>query len=63
MLVKKIRNLAIHQKYGVMISRLNRACVELVPTANSTLQFGDVLHIVGHADVMDQVISIIGNAQ
>ncbi|PVX32419.1 putative transport protein [Pasteurella langaaensis DSM 22999] len=60
---KKIRALAIHQKYGVMISRLNRAGVELVPTANSTLQFGDVLHIVGNADVMDRVISIIGNAQ
>lgn len=60
---KKIRALAIHQKYSVMISRLNRAGVELVPTANSTLQFGDVLHIVGNADVMDRVISIIGNAQ
>ncbi|WP_273402540.1 putative transporter [Actinobacillus porcinus] len=60
---KKIRTLAIHQKYGIMISRLNRAGVELVPTANSTLQFGDVLHIVGNADMMDSAIAVLGNAQ
>ena len=60
---KKIRTLAIHQKYGIMISRLNRSGVELVPTANSTLQFGDVLHIVGNADMMDNAIAVLGNAQ
>ncbi|MCQ9124427.1 putative transporter [Rodentibacter caecimuris] len=60
---KKIRTLHVHQKYGVVISRLNRAGVELVPSGNSTLQFGDVLHMVGHADVLNQAISVIGNAQ
>lgn len=60
---KRIRSLGIHQKYGVVISRLNRAGVELVPTANTTLQFGDVLHIVGRSDVIDNAIAIIGNAQ
>ncbi|MDG2959240.1 putative transporter [Bisgaard Taxon 10/6] len=60
---KKIRTLAFHQQYGVMISRLNRAGVELIPTANTTLQFGDVLHIIGGVDVMDKVIEMFGNAQ
>ncbi|TDQ59390.1 putative transport protein [Mesocricetibacter intestinalis] len=60
---KKIRNLAIHQKYGVVISRLNRAGVELIPTASTTLQFGDVLHIVGSVDTIDSAIAILGNAQ
>ena len=60
---KKIRTLGIHQKYGVVISRLNRAGIELVPTANTTLQFGDVLHMVGHTDVLNKAISVIGNAQ
>lgn len=59
---KKIKSLGIHQKYGVVISRLNRAGVELVPTANTTLQFGDVLHMVGRTDVMNNAISVIGNA-
>ena len=60
---KKIRSLGINQKYGVVISRLNRAGVELVPTGNTTLQFGDVLHMVGCADVLNNAISVIGNAQ
>ena len=59
---KKIKSLDIHQRYGVVISRLNRAGVELVPTANTTLQFGDVLHMVGPTDVMNNAISVIGNA-
>lgn len=60
---KKIRALGIHQKYGVVISRLNRAGIELVPTGNTTLQFGDVLHMVGRSEVLNQAISVIGNAQ
>ncbi|QCA38732.1 putative transporter [Pasteurella multocida] len=60
---KKIRALGFHQKYGVVISRLNRAGVELVPTANTALQFGDVLHVVGRSEVLNQAVSILGNAQ
>lgn len=60
---KKIRQLGIHQKFGVMISRLNRAGIELVPTANTILQFGDVLHIVGRVDSIEPAIAVIGNAQ
>ena len=60
---KKIRHLGIHQKYGVVISRLNLAGVELVPTAHTTLQFGDVLHMVGKTDILNQAISVIGNAK
>lgn len=60
---KRIKHLGIHKKYGVVISRLNRAGVELVPTANTTLQFGDVLHIVGRSDTIGNATSIIGNAQ
>ncbi|WP_249962105.1 putative transporter [Histophilus somni] len=60
---KRIKHLGIHKKYGVVISRLNRAGVELVPTANTALQFGDVLHIVGRSDTIGNATSIIGNAQ
>ena len=60
---KQIRHLGIHQKYGVVISRLNRAGVELVPTAHTTLQFADVLHMVGKTDILNQAISVIGERQ
>ncbi len=39
------------------------AGVELVPTAHTTLQFGDVLHMVGKTDILNQAISVIGNAK
>ncbi|WP_439240132.1 putative transporter [Lonepinella sp. BR2474] len=60
---KSIRTLAYHQKYGVVISRLNRSGIELVPTANTTLQFGDVVHVVGGDDVIGKVMSDLGNMQ
>ena len=60
---KKIRALNVHSKYGVVISRLNRTGVELVPSGDTSLQFGDVLHMVGRTDVLNQAISVIGNAQ
>ncbi|MFC0322413.1 putative transporter [Gallibacterium melopsittaci] len=60
---KKIRDLNIHQKYEVVISRLNRAGIELVPSQNTSLQFGDVLNLVGRLDAIEAVTAIIGNAQ
>lgn len=60
---KKIRDLKIKQKYEVVISRLNRSGIELVPTSNTNLQFGDVLNLVGRLDAIEAVTSVIGNAQ
>ncbi|KGQ69719.1 transporter [Chelonobacter oris] len=60
---KKIRDLKIKQKYEVVISRLNRAGIELVPTSNTSLQFGDVLNLVGRLDAIEAVTAVIGNAQ
>ena len=59
---KKIRSLNLHEKYGVVISRLNRAGVELVPSSNSVLQFGDVLHIVAQDEAINKVAALLGNA-
>lgn len=60
---KQIRQLMLKGKYDVVISRLNRAGVELVPNGQMTLQFGDVLNLVGHQEDIDAVMAIIGNAQ
>lgn len=46
-----------------MISRLNRAGVELVAGNNATLQFGDILNLVGRPQAIDAVAAIVGNAQ
>ncbi len=60
---KKIRDLNLKQKYDVVISRLNRAGVELVASSNASLQFGDILNLVGRPESIDQVADIVGNAQ
>lgn len=60
---KQIRQLMLKGKYDVVISRLNRAGVELVPNGQMTLQFGDVLNLVGRQEDIDAVMEIIGNAQ
>ncbi len=60
---KKIRDLNLKRKYDVVISRLNRAGVELVAGSNVTLQFGDILNLVGRPEAIDAVTAIVGNAQ
>ncbi len=57
---KKIH--VIRGKYNVVISRLNRAGVELIPNDEMTLQFGDVLNLVGSQEDIEFVRTIIGNA-
>ena len=60
---KKIRDLHYKQRYDVVISRLNRAGVELVASSNASLQFGDILNLVGRPAAIDAVASDLGNAQ
>lgn len=60
---RKIRELNLKQNYDVVISRLNRAGVELVASNNATLQFGDILNLVGRKAAIDAVADIVGNAQ
>ncbi|HAP82513.1 MAG TPA: transporter, partial [Enterobacteriaceae bacterium] len=51
------------QRYDVVISRLNRAGVELVASSNASLQFGDILNLVGRPASIDAVAAEVGNAQ
>lgn len=60
---KKIGHLQIQGHYDVVISRINRAGVELIPTGEMSLQFGDVLHLVGRQDNLNTVLALIGNAR
>ncbi|WP_131026378.1 putative transporter [Klebsiella variicola] len=60
---KKIRDLHVKQRYDVVISRLNRAGVELVASSSASLQFGDILNLVGRQEAIDAVAAELGNAQ
>ncbi|MGX5120094.1 putative transporter [Enterobacter hormaechei] len=60
---KKIRDLQVKKRYDVVISRLNRAGVELVASQDASLQFGDILNLVGRPSSIDAVADMVGNAQ
>lgn len=59
---KRLGDLALPETHEVVISRLNRAGVELVPNAEITLQFGDILNIVGSEEAIKVVSGMMGNA-
>ncbi|EEU9597916.1 putative transporter [Escherichia albertii] len=60
---KRIRDLHFKECYDVVISRLNRAGVELVASSDISLQFGDILNLVGRPSAIDAVANVLGNAQ
>ena len=60
---KRTRDLHFKERYDVVISRLNRAGVELVASGDISLQFGDILNLVGRPSAIDAVANVLGNAQ
>ena len=59
---KHIGDLHIRENYHVTITRVVRAGIELVATYELRLQMGDVVVVVGRANDLDQVSSILGNS-
>jgi putative transport protein len=60
---KKIGELNLIETYDVVISRLHRSGIELVPSSSMSLQFGDILNLVGRQDAIDTVGAVVGNAE
>jgi len=61
MLGMKLSEIDLKHKYNVVVSRLNRAGVELVANKDSVLQFGDILNIVGDNNDVEKVSDLLGN--
>lgn len=59
---KKIQELNLSQ-YDVVISRHNRAGVELIANGNTQLHFGDIVNLVGKTESIDLVSNLLGNAE
>lgn len=58
---KTLQQLNLKYDHHVVVSRVNRAGVELIPNQNTHLQFGDILNIVGTQERIENAISILGN--
>ena len=57
----KLGDLKLRNTYGINITRVNRAGIDLLPSRSLRLQLGDTLTIVGDARTVDNVSKILGN--
>lgn len=60
---KKLKSLNIRSTYGVSITRVTRAGVDLVANPNLVLQMGDEIHVVGHENAIEKVAAVVGNSK
>ncbi len=59
---KSLRELGLDHFYGVTVTRVSRADVELAATPDLRLQFGDILQIVGQPESMPEAVRALGNS-
>lgn len=57
----KLGDLKLRNSYGINITRVNRAGIDLLPSRNLRLQFGDKLTIVGEGRSIANVEALLGN--
>lgn len=57
----RLGDLRLRNSYGINITRVNRAGIDLLPNRSLRLQVGDKLTIVGEARAIDNVSAILGN--
>ena len=59
----KLGSLKLRNTYGINITRVNRAGIDLLPSPSLRLQMGDKLTIVGEAKAVDNVGKLLGNKE
>ena len=59
----KLGDLKLRNSYGINITRVNRAGIDLLPSRNLRLQLGDKLIIVGEGRSVDNVAKLLGNEE
>ncbi len=57
----KLGDLKLRNSYGINITRVNRAGIDLLPSRSLRLQLGDKLTIVGESRAIENVSNILGN--
>lgn len=60
---KQLRDLKLRSSYGVSITRVTRAGMELVATPGLILQIGDRLRVVGSKAGVEKVEKLMGNSK
>jgi putative transport protein len=59
---KTVQQLGLEHLYGVAVTRITRADLEMTAVPNLRLQFGDVLQVVGDAESIQRAAERLGNS-
>ena len=59
---KKFSDLRLRTRYGITITRVNRAGVDLIPYQGLELQVGDRVMVVGSEEAVAKVADVLGNS-
>jgi putative transport protein len=60
---KRLAELGLSNGGQAVVSRVNRAGVELVPNPALRLQFGDILTVIGRPDAIRAAAGLLGNSE
>ncbi len=59
---KRFVDLRLRTKYGINITRVNRAGVDIIPHQGMELQLGDKVMVVGSEEAINEVEKLLGNS-
>jgi putative transport protein len=59
---KTIQQIGIYRRYEANITRIYRAGFEILPTLDTTVEFGDSVRIVGKKDLLAEIKSELGDS-
>ncbi|MBP3289415.1 MAG: putative transporter [Alistipes sp.] len=59
---KKLSDLRLRTKYGINITRINRAGIDLIPYQGMELQMGDRVMVVGSEQAIERAADVLGNS-
>jgi putative transport protein len=59
---KTVGDLALDARFGVAVTRIARANLEMTAVPNLELRFGDEVHLVGGAAEIDRAAAVLGNS-
>ena len=59
---KRFVDLRLRTKYGINITRVNRAGVDLIPHQGMELQLGEKVMVVGSEEAINEVAKLLGNS-
>jgi len=59
---KTVEQIGIYRRYEANITRIFRAGIEILPTRDSTVEFGDTVRVVGKRELLPEVRQELGNS-